>query len=98
MNTRIKGPLNLSFIIIGNKTDSLEQQKVDIEIANKFAANNYRKFKIISARDTINIQEIFREVAYTLVENERVNLKRKEVVEMRKNKLTQKVTKKRGYY
>ena len=78
---KMDGPENLVFIIIGNKSDMVDQRKVSTEEGENFAKKNGFLFKEVSALNGDNISLVFeilsrdliRKKQETAVENANVN-------------------------
>jgi GTPase SAR1 family protein len=60
---RDKGPPDISLAICGNKVDLVEHRQVDEFEARSFAAGIGGFYMEVSARDNINITELFEEIA-----------------------------------
>ena len=56
-------------ILIGNKIDLKDERKVDMEAIEKFAEKKEMKYFETSAKEGINIDEIFRELAEQILGN-----------------------------
>jgi len=63
---REKGPANIVIVIAGNKSDLVENQKVDLKTAKEFANSNNSPLMIVSAKENINIKETFVHIAKAL--------------------------------
>ena len=64
-----KGPKNLLIILVGNKADLIKDHKVDLNMADSFAKKHDLKFKIVSAKENINITELFTDIANEIIIN-----------------------------
>ncbi|GFH49374.1 Rab5 family GTPase [Chaetoceros tenuissimus] len=63
------GPNNLQHIIVGNKCDLNDERQVPRQEAEVYALNMNCLYLETSARDNINVEEIFQEIARKLPEN-----------------------------
>eukprot|EP00826_Nyctotherus_ovalis_P059785 TRINITY_DN8345_c0_g1_i7.p1 TRINITY_DN8345_c0_g1~~TRINITY_DN8345_c0_g1_i7.p1 ORF type:complete len:136 (+),score=28.89 TRINITY_DN8345_c0_g1_i7:51-410(+) len=57
-------------ILMGNKSDCLNEEKVSLETAQAFAETKGIRFSIVSAKDNIGIADVFNDLAlqfYTLM-------------------------------
>ena len=68
-------------VLIGNKNDLVEQRAVDKELVLQFCERNILNYIEISAKNNVNIEKLFKEVAYQLYmqvkKNEKDNSKKR---------------------
>jgi GTPase SAR1 family protein len=57
-----KGPKEVTIVIVGNKSDLIEQREIDQNIATKYAEDIGALYIEASAKDGTNVQEIFIEL------------------------------------
>ena len=66
-------------ILIGNKCDLIEERNIDKEIILDYCEKNLFNYMEISARNNLNVEKLFKEVAYQLYmdikKNENNNIK-----------------------
>ena len=56
-------------ILVGNKADLIEERKVNQEIVERFAEKKEMQYYETSAKDGINVDKAFRELAELILEN-----------------------------
>jgi len=57
------GPPNITLVVVGNKTDLIEQEQVSIEVGSAFAKEHGAMFKLTSAKEGRGIQDLFEKIA-----------------------------------
>ncbi len=60
------GPKDLIIIIVGNKCDLDDERQVDRKMAESFATSEDCLYIEASARDNVNVEMIFQEIAHRL--------------------------------
>ena len=66
---------DINIILVGNKSDLIEDQKINIKDAKLYADEIGATFFSSSAKDNINIREIFEEVGMLIVEGKKLSAK-----------------------
>ena len=61
-----KGPKDIPIFIAGNKSDLIRDQKVDLVVAKEYADEVRATLRIVSAKENINITEIFQDIAFAV--------------------------------
>ena len=64
---------NTIISLVGNKTDMIDNEEVDIELANGFADENGLKFHVSSAKSDNGIKDIFIEIGRELLQRKNPN-------------------------
>ena len=83
-------------IIVGNKKDMEDKRQVSTELAQSFAEKNGIKFMEVSAKNNINIEELFMDIIKCLLEkhlkfaNDNPNMSATNNVVLNKDKLNKK--------
>ena len=65
-----KGPKDICLVIAGNKSDLVDDQKVDFDKARECAVQSNAYLTFVSAKEGLNISEIFFFIARTIVKPE----------------------------
>ena len=65
---KLNAPINCRFLVVGNKCDLEKKRQVSKEEGEKYAENYNVKFYETSAKDDININEIFQTLASETLE------------------------------
>ncbi len=77
---KAKGPENIQIVIVGNKSDLVEQQKVNIEDAKAYAEKEKAEFLLTSAKAGFGINDIFTAIAEKLKKVTKADLQTGELV------------------
>jgi len=83
----LNAPEKTKYIIIGNKKDLEEKREVKTEEGENFAKNNKVKFYETSAKDGINVNEVFESLAKEIIEDaEKLQMRNKRSSQILKKK------------
>ena len=61
-----KGPEKIHIVIAGNKSDLIAEQEVKLETVTNYAEEVNAEIKIVSAKQNVNVTEIFTDIATEL--------------------------------
>ncbi|EGR32688.1 ras oncogene family protein, putative [Ichthyophthirius multifiliis] len=68
---------NINIVLVGNKTDLIEQEQVSFDNAKLYAKNISAKFQYVSAKENKNIQCIFEDIIKQIEEKDVINVVQK---------------------
>ena len=69
----LKAPKDIKIILAGNKSDLVISQALSIGEIKDFANSLNINFYLVSAKENININEIFQEIAYEIMSKPQLN-------------------------
>ena len=67
---KMKGPKNIFLMIVGNKSDLINPESINIDTAVDYSTTIGAEMMLVSAKENINITEIFKQIAIRVPKEE----------------------------